>query len=188
MRQIILLLIAFCTLPLLAQEKFYEHTAVTRQNDTLEFTRFSDKVTLVFTAASIHDGAMQYADLLLVQETYKDYGLVVMELFAEETSDYSISDPTPADRYRRDYYGNFDFSFPLIVNNAYSPLMTYLISKTTPENYVSATDEKTFNLSFLSKPLYKWIINRRGEVVKCFEPAVPTTEVMAALKEVFADY
>lgn len=183
MRQLLFsFLLLLGMLPAVAQQRFFEQTEVTMTGDTLEFVRFSDKVALVYTAALWQNNAQQYAELLEAQETYADFGLVVMELYSAEMSDLDYYEHEPAFLFNRSEYPPCRFTFPLFVDYNPCPLFRFLVDNTRPENYVLPSE--TAGPLAPTKPLHKWIVNRQGEVVKCFHPEVPMTDVIAALKEV----
>lgn len=177
------LFLSFCLLPAAAQIRFSDHIEVTMAGDTLEFTRFADKTVLVYTAALWHDKASEYAELLRLQEIYREDGLVVMELYSSEMSDINYLERTPFYLYNRGEYPPCPFTFPLFTDYEHSPFFRFLTHHTSSENFVTKKEEKWFSPQILQQPLYKWLINRRGEVVKCFDPTIPMTEVTVALKE-----
>lgn len=152
--------------------------------DTLEFTRFAGKPILVYTAALWNEGAMQYNEILSLKEVYGGFGLELMELYSADMSNLECVEREPFYLYNRSEYPPCGFTFPLFVHNELCPFFHFLSQRTTPENFVTAEKGGHFGPGTLSKPLHKWIINRQGQVVKCFDPSVPMTDVIAALKEV----
>lgn len=171
----------------LAQEHFSEHSEITMAGDTLEFTRFSNKTILVYTAALWHDNALQYADLLRLQDTYRDFGFVLMEFYSADMSNIDFLERTPFYLYNRGEYPPCSFTFPLLVAHNHCPFFRFLIQNTTSEIFVTKNEDKRFAPSSLQQPLHKWIINREGRVVRCFDPTVPMTEVVEELKEVLSN-
>lgn len=174
-------------LPTMAQQVFTENVETTMAGDTLEFVRFADKPILVYTAALWHEGAMQYSEILDLQQHYGSLGFVLMELYSADMSNIDYVERQPFYMYNRAEYPPCTFTFPLFVHNDICPFFRFLSLNTTVDNFVTTEKGESYSQSNLVLPLHKWIINRRGEVVKCFDPSVPMLDVIVALKEVLDD-
>lgn len=136
----------------------YQFSVLDGYGDSVSLASYKGNVLLVINSATQCGYTPQYTKLQKLYETYQDRGFVILDFPCNQFGNQAPGDYEDIHGYCTDHY---NITFPqfakIIVNgpNA-SPLYVWLKSK------------KPGNISW---NFTKFLINKKGEVVECFEPA-----------------
>ena len=152
------------------KDNIYQFSVLDGIGDSVSLAQYRDKVLLVVNTATQCGYTPQYTDLQKLYDTYQDQGFVILDFPCNQ---FGSQAPGSYEEIHDYCTGAYHISFPqfakIDVNgvNA-SPLYVWLKSKKPGAIKWNFT---------------KFLINRKGEVVKRFEPATSMTIVENAIKE-----
>ncbi|MFN8309156.1 MAG: glutathione peroxidase [Chitinophagales bacterium] len=143
----------------------YKFSVTDINNHTVSLSEYSGKVVVIINVASHCGFTPQYASIEKLYRKYKDRGLVVLGFPA---NNFMGQEPGNDGDIKAFCTSKYDVTFPMfskisVKGKDMAPLYKFLTSKS--ENGVS--DSK------VSWNFQKYLINRKGEVVRYFSP--PTT-------------
>ena len=166
MRKLILILM-FCVAcaGLAAQSKsIYDFTMKSIDGQQVSLKNYSGKVVLLVNVASKCGFTPQYEALEKVYETYKDRGLVIVGIPA---NNFAQQEPGTNDEIKKFCSSKYGVTFPMmakvsVLGDDQTPLYSYLTAKDTDPQF--AGDIK-WNFT-------KFLFDRSGKPVARFEPNV----------------
>ena len=166
---------------LFAQSKtIYDFTIKSIDGQPVPLSSYSGKVVLVVNVASKCGFTPQYAGLEAVYEKYKDKGLVIVGVPA---NNFMQQEPGTNDEIKKFCSNKYNVTFPMmskvsVLGDDKAPLYTFLTGKDTDPQY--AGDIK-WNFT-------KFLFDRSGKPVARFEPATTpdSPEVTAAIEAALA--
>ena len=166
---------------LFAQAKtIYDFTIKSIDGQPVPLSSYSGKVVLVVNVASKCGFTPQYAGLEAVYEKYKDRGLVIVGIPA---NNFAQQEPGTNDEIKKFCSNKYNVTFPMmskvsVLGDDKAPLYTFLTGKDTDPQY--AGDIK-WNFT-------KFLFDRSGKPVARFEPATTpdSPEVTAAIEAALA--
>jgi len=166
---------------LFAQSKtIYDFTIKSIDGQPVPLSSYSGKVVLVVNVASKCGFTPQYAGLEAVYEKYKDRGLVIVGIPA---NNFAQQEPGTNDEIKKFCSNKYNVTFPMmskvsVLGDDKAPLYTFLTGKDTDPQY--AGDIK-WNFT-------KFLFDRSGKPVARFEPATTpdSPEVTAAIEAALA--
>jgi glutathione peroxidase len=162
---------------LMAQSKtIYDFTMKSIDGQPVSLGAYSGKVVLLVNVASKCGFTPQYAGLEAVYEKYKDRGLVIVGIPA---NNFMQQEPGTNEEIKKFCSNKYNVTFPMmskvsVLGDDKTPLYTFLTSKDTNPQY--AGDIK-WNFT-------KFLFDRSGKPVARFEPATTpdSPEVTAAIE------
>jgi glutathione peroxidase len=130
----------------------------------VDLSAFAGKVLLVVNTASQCGNTPQYKDLESIYEKYKGQGFEVLAFPANE---FGKQEPGSNEEIKQFCTRNYKVSFPLfskivVHGMGIHPLYDFLTSEATNPKFAG---EITWNFA-------KFLVNRKGEVIARFDPAV----------------
>ena len=166
---------------LFAQSKtIYDFTIKSIDGQPVPLSSYSGKVVLVVNVASKCGFTPQYAGLEAVYEKYKDRGLVIVGIPA---NNFAQQEPGTNDEIKKFCSNKYNVTFPMmskvsVLGDDKAPLYSFLTGKDTDPQY--AGDIK-WNFT-------KFLFDRSGKPVARFEPATTpdSPEVTAAIEAALA--
>ena len=166
---------------LFAQSKtIYDFTIKSIDGQPVPLSSYSGKVVLVVNVASKCGFTPQYAGLEAVYEKYKDKGLVIVGVPA---NNFMQQEPGTNDEIKKFCSNKYNVTFPMmskvsVKGDDQTPLYQFLTGKDTDPQY--AGDIK-WNFT-------KFLFDRSGKPVARFEPATTpdSPEVTAAIEAALA--
>ena len=166
---------------LFAQSKtIYDFTIKSIDGQPVPLSSYSGKVVLVVNVASKCGFTPQYAGLEAVYEKYKDRGLVIVGIPA---NNFAQQEPGTNDEIKKFCSNKYNVTFPMmskvsVLGDDKTPLYQFLTGKDTDPQY--AGDIK-WNFT-------KFLFDRSGKPVARFEPATTpdSPEVTAAIEAALA--
>ncbi|MDR3774267.1 MAG: glutathione peroxidase [Terracidiphilus sp.] len=172
---LILMLCAACA-SLAAQSKsMYDFTMKSIDGQQVSLGSYSGKVVLLVNVASKCGFTPQYAGLEALYEKYKDRGLVIVGIPA---NNFAQQEPGTNEEIKKFCSNKYNVTFPMmakvsVLGDDKAPLYTFLTDKATNPQF--AGDVK-WNFT-------KFLFDRSGKPVARFEPAVTpdSPEVAAAI-------
>ena len=177
MRKLILTLI-FCAacLPLAAQKSIYDFTLRSIDKQQVSLKSYSGKVVLLVNVASKCGFTPQYAGLEALYEKYKDRGLVIVGIPA---NNFAQQEPGTDEEIKKFCSNKYNVTFPMmakvsVLGEDKEPLYQFLTDKSTNP---AIGGEVKWNFT-------KFLFDRSGKPVARFEPAVTpdSPEVTAAIE------
>ncbi|MBR5353493.1 MAG: glutathione peroxidase [Bacteroidales bacterium] len=149
-------------------DDIYQFKVLDGNGDSVALSQYRGKVLLVVNTATQCGYTPQYTDLQRIYETYKDSGFVILDFPCNQFGSQAPGSYDDIHNYCTDRYG---ITFPqfakIDVNGANaSPLYVWLKSKKPGDIKWNFT---------------KFLINRKGEVTRRFEPANPMSSVESAI-------
>jgi glutathione peroxidase len=141
----------------------------------VDLSQYKGKVVLYVNVASKCGYTPQYKGLQALYEKYKDKGLVIIGVPA---NDFGKQEPGSDDEIAKFCESKYGVTFPMlakvstIVGDEKVPLYKYLTSKDTDPKFAG---EVKWNFT-------KFLIGRNGEIVSRFEPKVKPEEMGKAIE------
>ena len=182
MRKLILSLI-FCAacLPLAASQKsIYDFTLRSIDKQQVSLRSYSGKVVLLVNVASKCGFTPQYAGLEALYEKYKDRGLVIVGIPA---NNFAQQEPGTDEEIKKFCSNKYNVTFPMMAKvsvkgEGQDPLYTFLTDKSSDPQF--GGDIK-WNFT-------KFLFDRSGKPVARFEPATTpdSPQVIAAVEAALA--
>ncbi len=172
----LLLSVACCTLS--AQPKsIYDFTMKSIDGQQVSFSSYSGKVVLLVNVASKCGFTPQYAALESLYEKYKDKGLVIVGIPA---NNFAQQEPGTNEEIKKFCSNKYNVTFPMmakvsVLGDDQAPLYTFLTAKASDPQY--GGDIK-WNFT-------KFLFDRSGNAVARFEPNVKpdSPEVTAVIEK-----
>lgn len=177
MRKLILSLL-FCAacLPLAAQKSIYDFTLRSIDKQQVSLKSYSGKVVLLVNVASKCGFTPQYAGLEALYEKYKDRGLVIVGIPA---NNFAQQEPGTEEEIKKFCSNKYNVTFPMmakvsVLGEDKEPLYQFLTDKSANP---TIGGEVKWNFT-------KFLFDRSGKPVARFEPAVTpeSPEVTAAIE------
>jgi len=172
---VLLLLAATISIAALAKS-MYDFTLDTIDGKPVNFKSFQGKVVLLVNVASKCGFTPQYAGLEALYEKYKDRGLVIVGIPA---NNFAAQEPGTNEEIKKFCSNKYNVTFPMmskvsVLGEDKAPLYAFLTDKSI--NPQVGGDIK-WNFT-------KFLIDRRGKPIARFEPAVTpdSPEVAAAIE------
>ena len=177
MRKLILILIlCAASLPLAAQKTIYDFTLRSIDKQQVSLRSYSGKVVLLVNVASKCGFTPQYAGLEALYEKYKDRGLVIVGIPA---NNFAQQEPGTNEEIKKFCSSKYMVTFPMmskvsVLGDDKTPLYVFLTGKDTDPKF--AGDIK-WNFT-------KFLFDRNGNPVARFEPNVTpdSAQVTAAIE------
>ena len=149
-------------------DDIYQFKVLDGNGDSVALSQYRGQVLLVVNTATQCGYTPQYTDLQRIYETYKDSGFVILDFPCNQFGSQAPGSYDDIHNYCTDRYG---ITFPqfakIDVNGANaSPLYVWLKSKKPGDIKWNFT---------------KFLVNRKGEVTRRFEPANPMSSVESAI-------
>ena len=166
---------------LFAQSKtIYDFTIKSIDGQPVPLSSYSGKVVLVVNVASKCGFTPQYAGLEAVYEKYKDRGLVIVGIPA---NNFAQQEPGTNDEIKKFCSNKYNVTFPMmskvsVKGDDKAPLYTFLTDKASDPQF--GGDIK-WNFT-------KFLFDRSGNIVARFEPATTpdSPQVIAAIEAALA--
>jgi len=177
MRKLILILIlcAAC-LPLAAQKSIYDFTLRSIDKQQVSLKSYSGKVVLLVNVASKCGFTPQYAGLEALYEKYKDRGLVIVGIPA---NNFAQQEPGTDEEIKKFCSNKYNVTFPMmakvsVLGEDKEPLYQFLTDKSANPGIGG---EVKWNFT-------KFLFDRTGKPIARFEPATTpdSPEVTAAIE------
>src|ERR1700691_3199413 len=173
----LMLMLCMACASLAAQSKsIYDFTMKSIDGQPLSLGSYSGKVVLLVNVASKCGFTPQYAGLEAVYEKYKDRGLVIVGIPA---NNFAQQEPGTNEEIKKFCSNKYNVTFPMmskvsVLGDDETPLYQFLTSKSA--NPLIGGDIK-WNFT-------KFLFDRNGKPVARFEPAVKpdSPEVTAAIE------
>jgi len=177
MRKLILILIlCAASLPLAAQKTIYDFTLRSIDKQQVSLKSYSGKVVLLVNVASKCGFTPQYAGLEALYEKYKDRGLVIVGIPA---NNFAQQEPGTDEEIKKFCSNKYNVTFPMmakvsVLGEDKEPLYQFLTDKSANP---AIGGEVKWNFT-------KFLFDRSGKPVARFEPAVTpdSPEVTAAIE------
>ena len=177
MRKLILILIlCAASLPLAAKKTIYDFTLRSIDKQQVSLKSYSGKVVLLVNVASKCGFTPQYAGLEALYEKYKDRGLVIVGIPA---NNFAQQEPGTDEEIKKFCSNKYNVTFPMmakvsVLGEDKEPLYQFLTDKSTNP---AIGGEVKWNFT-------KFLFDRSGKPVARFEPAVTpdSPEVTAAIE------
>lgn len=175
-KSILTLMLALAALPLAAQKSIYDFTMRSIDHQNVSLSSFSGKVVLVVNVASKCGFTPQYAALEALYQKYKDRGLVIVGVPA---NNFMAQEPGTDAEIKTFCTNKYNVTFPMMAKVSVKgddkdPLYTFLTGASTDPQF--AGDIK-WNFT-------KFLFDRTGKPVARFEPATKPDDpqVIAAIE------
>lgn len=177
---------------------FYRLKVADGEGNTVEMKEYKGKVLLIVNTATLCGFTPQYEALEDLYNKYKDKGFVVLDFPCNQFGDQA---PGSYEEIHSFCTGKYDITFPqfekIDVNGEnQSPLFAYLKKKKTFEGFDQTNPvgkkmhQKLLKMDadYAKKSDIKWnftkfLVSRKGKVVKRFEPTASLEDVEAAVKK-----
>jgi len=159
-----------------AASSLYDFTLPSIDGKPTPLSAFKGKVMLLVNVASRCGFTPQYTALEALYEKYKDEGFVIVGFPA---NNFGAQEPGSNEEIKTFCATKYSVSFPLyakvsVKGSDQTPLYGYLTTKTAP----AVAGEIKWNFT-------KFLVDRKGNVVQRFEPAVTpdSPEVVSAVEK-----
>jgi glutathione peroxidase len=178
MRKLILILTLCVTCAsLVAQPKsLYDFTMKSIDGQQVSLGSYSGKVVLLVNVASKCGFTPQYAGLEALYEKYKDKGLIIVGVPA---NNFAQQEPATNDEIKKFCTGKYNVTFPMmakvsVLGDDQTPLYSFLTGKESDPQY---SGDIKWNFT-------KFLFDRAGKPVARFEPNVTpdSPQVKAAIE------
>jgi glutathione peroxidase len=174
---LILMLCAACCASLAAQTKsIYDFTMKSIDGQPVSLGSYSGKVVLLVNVASKCGFTPQYAGLEALYEKYKDRGLVIVGIPA---NNFAQQEPGTNEEIKKFCSNKYNVTFPMmakvsVLGDDQAPLYAFLTGKSTNSQFAG---DVQWNFT-------KFLFDRSGHPVARFEPATTpdSPEVKAAIE------
>ena len=154
----------------------YDFTLPSLEGKSMPLADFKGKVILVVNVASRCGYTPQYKALESIYEKYKDKGFVILGFPA---NNFGAQEPGTNEEIKTFCSRNYNVSFPMyskvsVKGEDETPVYNYLTTKTKP----ALNGDIKWNFT-------KFLVDKNGNVVQRFEPAVTpdSPEVIAAIEQ-----
>lgn len=195
-----LLMICLCALlamPVVAQKKVYKFTARDASGKTVSLKQYKDKVLLIVNTATKCGFTPQYTELQQLYDDYRSRGFVVLDFPCNQFGEQA---PGSYDDIHGFCTGRYGITFPqfqkIDVNGANEdPLYTWLKAEQgfggfdVNQKIGRYLDEKfrASDANYEKDPSIKWnftkfLIDRKGRVVRRFEPTADFDDIRRAIE------
>lgn len=178
MRNVFCFLLLFCTFSMgaVAQQSFYEFSGVTTDGRIISFSDYREKVVLIVRSAPVSRNAWQYSFL----EEWHGYYNPELQILDMETLETNESIPESSNNYKQYLSSGYTVSFPrfTIPSSTENRLSEYLFSKLREYAEKEGTDSVIVPFENFSKIL----LNRSGEVVRCYSASHDLLEIQKDIK------
>ena len=149
-------------------DDIYQFKVLDGNGDSVALSQYRGKVLLVVNTATQCGYTPQYTDLQRIYEAYKDSGFVILDFPCNQ---FGSQAPGSYDDIHNFCTGNYNITFPqfakIDVNGANaSPLYVWLKTKKPGDIKWNFT---------------KFLLDRKGEVIRRFEPANSMSTVESAI-------
>jgi len=157
--------------------KIYDFKAQTSRGTEMDFSEFQGKVLLVVNTASKCGFTPQFEGLEVLNQKYKDRGLVVIGFPSGDFANQELADGSKAEEYCQLNYGvTFQIMKKVHVNGAEAdPVFKYLKSRT-----------KGFLGSRIKWNFTKFLISRDGETIKRYSPTTKPEKIERDIEAMLA--
>ena len=162
MKQILIILLAFSTSTIMAQDNFHQFKANTLEGEVLDFSTLKGKKLLVVNVASKCGLTPQYTDL---QKLYEKYGGDAFEIIGFPANNFMGQEPGSSEEIATFCQKNYGVTFTMmekvdVKGKNQSPVYKWLTSK----------DENGVMDGKVSWNFEKFLIDENGNLVKNLEP------------------
>jgi len=158
--------VLFATAGLAAQGRessrgFYDYSVESIDGKSIELKQYKDKVALVVNTASRCGFTDQYKELQSLYDKYKTKGFVVLGF---PSNDFAMQEPGSNAEIKKFCALNYKVKFPMFAKGK-------VLGPAKQPVYQFLTGGKNFG-GEISWNFEKFLVNRNGQVVARFEPAV----------------
>jgi len=177
MRYVFILIIVLCAAQMVLAQKESSLQSIPLKdingNDT-SLKSYAGKVVLLVNVASKCGNTPQYAGLEALYEKYKDKGFVIIGV---PSNDFAGQEPGTPEEIKTFCTQNYGVTFPLMAK-------VHVKGKDKCALYAALTGSDAPFPGEVKWNFGKFLIDRKGQVIKRFEPSVKpeTTEVVAAIE------
>lgn len=156
----------------------YQFKIQSLTGEQIDFAQFRGKVILITNSASQCGFTPQYEGLQELNEAYADQGLVVI---ASPCNQFGAQEPAGAEEIVEFCDLNYGVSFLMtqkvdVKGESAHPLFTFL---STQEKGIFGTESIKWNFT-------KFLINRKGEVIKRYAPTTKPEELIEDIESELA--
>ena len=173
---LILMLFVACASLLAESKSIYDFTIKSIDGQQVNLGSYSGKVVLLVNVASKCGFTPQYAGLEKLYEKYKDRGLVIVGIPA---NNFAQQEPGTNDEIKKFCSNKYNVTFPMmskvsVLGDDKTPLYVFLTAKDTDPKF---SGDIQWNFT-------KFLFDRNGNPIARFEPNVTpdSTEVTAAIE------
>lgn len=196
MKKLLLLICCLFALNAAAQKNVYKFQVVNDEGKTVSLKAYKGKVLLIVNTATKCGFTPQYKELEALYEKYKDQGLEILDFPCNQFGNQA---PGTIEEIKQFCTANFDVHFPqfdkIEVNGENeSPLYTYLKKQQGFNGFDQndAMGKRMHDMFAKRDPNYaktssikwnftKFLVNKKGKVVKRFEPTDKISDIEAAI-------
>ncbi|MBO6288674.1 MAG: glutathione peroxidase [Prevotella sp.] len=194
MKKILIAMMLFCALTAVAQKNVYGFTVKDDVGQSVSLKQYKGQVLLIVNTATRCGFTPQYKEMEALYQKYHSQGFELLDFPCNQFGEQA---PGTAQEIRQFCEANFDVHFPqfdkIDVNGPQQePLFAYLKAKQGFQGFdlndrlgklLDEMMEKQ-DPDFRQKPDIKWnftkfLIDKKGRVVKRYEPTAPMSEVEA---------
>ena len=194
MKKILIAMMMFCALTAVAQKNVYGFTVKDDVGQSVSLKQYKGQVLLIVNTATRCGFTPQYKEMEALYQKYHSQGFELLDFPCNQFGEQA---PGTAQEIRQFCEANFDVHFPqfdkIDVNGPQQePLFAYLKAKQGFQGFdlndrlgklLDEMMEKQ-DPDFRQKPDIKWnftkfLIDKKGRVVKRYEPTAPMSEVEA---------
>lgn len=151
-----------------------EFTVNTITGETCPLTVFAGQVLLIVNVASQCGFTRQYKSLENIYQAYKDQGFSVL---AFPCNQFGWQEPGNAAEIKAFCETNYHITFPLFEKITVNGSSTHPLYKYLKKAAPGALGINTIKWNFT-----KFLVNRQGEVIQRFAPAISPEEIVTPLK------
>lgn len=195
MRKIFIAFLALLATTVVAQNKLYRYNVTNQDGETVSLSQYKGKVLLIVNTATRCGFTPQYEELEALYEKYKKQGFEILDFPCNQ---FGGQAPGSDEEIHQFCTANFDIQFPqfskIDVNGpTASPLYTFLKKKqgfkgfdlNTPTGKAMDAMLRKKDGDYDKKADIKWnftkfLVDRKGKVIKRFEPSDPLDEKLIA--------
>ena len=194
MKKILIAMMLFCALTAVAQKNVYGFTVKDDVGQSVSLKQYKGQVLLIVNTATRCGFTPQYKEMEALYQKYHSQGFELLDFPCNQFGEQA---PGTAKEIRQFCEANFDVHFPqfdkIDVNGPQQePLFAYLKAKQGFQGFdlndrlgklLDEMMEKQ-DPDFRQKPDIKWnftkfLVDKKGRVVKRYEPTAPMSEVEA---------
>ena len=194
MKKILIAMMLFCALTAVAQKNVYGFTVKDDVGQSVSLKQYKGQVLLIVNTATRCGFTPQYKEMEALYQKYHSQGFELLDFPCNQFGEQA---PGTAKEIRQFCEANFDVHFPqfdkIDVNGPQQePLFAYLKAKQGFQGFdlndrlgklLDEMMEKQ-DPDFRQKPDIKWnftkfLVDKKGRVVKRYEPTAPMCEVVA---------
>lgn len=194
MKKILIAMMLFCALTAMAQKNVYGFTVKDDVGQSVSLKQYKGQVLLIVNTATRCGFTPQYKEMEALYQKYHSQGFELLDFPCNQFGEQA---PGTAQEIRQFCEANFDVHFPqfdkIDVNGPQQePLFAYLKAKQGFQGFdlndrlgklLDEMMEKQ-DPDFRQKPDIKWnftkfLVDKKGRVVKRYEPTAPMSEMEA---------